>query len=75
MAANAQYLDSRASSILINLNLNIDAQAVASNYTTSKAKIEESQNSTRVKTYDNLRSTIKECYLTGCLKYGNNFIM
>ena len=77
MVANAQpqYLDSRASSILINLNLSINTQSIVSSYKNSKDKIEESQHANVGKTYGNLRSTLKGSYLTGCIKYGNNFIM
>ncbi len=68
-------MDSRTSSILINLDLNLDlSKLVMNNYETSKANIEDAQlNKTKV--YSSLRSTIKECYLTGSLKYGNNFVM
>ena len=67
--------DSRTSSILINLNLNISSGLVASNYSNSVRGIEEAKKGDKIKSYKNLRSTLKECYLTGSLKYGNNFIM
>ena len=68
-------VDSRTSSILINLNLNLNSSIVASQYSSSVSKIEESANCNNQKIYRSLRSTMKECYLTGSLKYGNNFIM
>lgn len=68
-------MDSRTSSILINLNLNLNSGLVASEYSTAIKGIEDSKKGNKVKSYKNLRSTLKECYLTGSLKYGNNFIM
>ena len=68
-------MDSRTSSILINLNLNLNSGVVASKYSTAVKGIEESKKGDKIKSYKNLRSTLKECYLTGSLKYGNNFIM
>ena len=68
-------MDSRTSSILINLDLNTDSSLVASKYLNSIAGIKESGKGDKIKSYKNLRSTLKECYLTGSLKYGNNFIM
>jgi len=68
-------MDSRTSSILINLDLNLNSGLVASNYSSTVKGIEESKKGNKVKSYKNLRSTLKECYLTGSLKYGNNFIM
>lgn len=69
-------MDSRTSSILINLDLNLDlSKLIANKYETSKAEIEESENEDNKKVYKTLRSTVKECYLTGSLKYGNNFVM
>ena len=71
----AAYTDSRTTSILINLDLNINSKLVANKYITSKSDIEQTQKGVNKKTYKNLRSTLRECYLTGSLKYGNNFIM
>jgi len=68
-------MDSRTSSILLNLNLNLNLAGVASNYANSKNAIRKTINDKKGKAYKNLTSTIKECYLTGSLKYGNNFIM
>jgi len=70
-------MDSRTSSILINLDLKkINSKDIANKYFTSAADIKKSQESANeVKSYKTLRSTIQECYLTGSLKYGNNFIM
>ena len=68
-------MDSRTSSILLNLDLDIDITNYSNKYIESKKEISDSENSERTKVYNNLRSTIKECYLTGSLKYGNNFIM
>lgn len=69
-------MDSRTSSILINLDLkNITKGLVANTYSTSKAAIEESQSNDNVKSYKSLRSTLRECYFVGSLKYGNNFVM
>lgn len=69
-------MDSRTSSILINLDLkNITKGLVANTYSASKAAIEESQTSDNVKSYKSLRSTLRECYFVGSLKYGNNFVM
>ena len=68
-------MDSRTSSILLNLNLDLNTDNYSNQYVESKKEVEESQDSEYVKVYSNLRSTIKECYLTGSLKYGNNFVM
>lgn len=69
-------MDSRTSSILINLDLkNITKGLVADKYSSAKAGIEESQSGGAVKSYNNLRSTLRECYFVGSLKYGNNFVM
>lgn len=69
-------MDSRTSSILINLDLkNVVSSIVSDKYSSSKNDIAESEKGYKVKSYGNLRSTLKECYLTGSLKYGNNFIM
>ncbi len=67
-------MDSRTSSILINLDLNINSGLVANQYYSSKAEIEEAAKGDKQKVYKNLRQTLRECYLTGSLKYGNNFI-
>ena len=67
-------MDSRTSSILINLDLNIDSKLIASKYSNAVAGIEESKKGDKIKTYSTLKSALKECYLTGSLKYGNNFI-
>ena len=71
----AHTADSRTSSILINLDLNINSKLIAGQYGSIIAGIEESAKGDKQKVYKNLRSTMKECYLTGSLKYGNNFIM
>lgn len=71
-------MDSRTTSILLNLDLNLDlTKGIANQYLSSKEKIEESidEKARKTKTYNSLKSTIKECYLTGSLKYGNNFVM
>ena len=68
-------MDSRTSSILLNLNLDLDTSNFSNQYVESKKEVEKSQKSEFVKEYSSLRSTIKECYLTGSLKYGNNFVM
>ncbi len=71
----AASVDSRTTSILINLDLNINSKMVANKYITSKENIEKTQQGVNKKTYKNIRSTLRECYLTGSLRYGNNFIM
>lgn len=68
-------MDSRTCSILLNLNLDIDANFVVNNYQDAKDKITQSANEDRKKAYKSLRSTVKESFLTGSLKYGHNFIM
>ena len=68
-------MDSRTSSILINLDLDFNSGIVASKYNNSITGIKEANESKKIKSYSTLNSTIKECYLTGSLKYGNNFIM
>lgn len=73
--ATIEKIDSMTGSILINLNLNINSKLVANQYSQSVAKIKESAKGDKIKSYKNLRSTVKESYLTGSLKYGNNFIM
>lgn len=70
-----QTQDSRLSSILLNLNLSTSSSAIANEYTTSTSKINESAKGDKIKSYKSLRQTMQECYLTGSLKYGNNFIM
>ena len=72
--ATKQGLDSRTSSILINLNLNLNMGFVANQYGDSAAKIEESAKGNSKKVYKNLRSALKESYLTGSLRYGNGFV-
>lgn len=68
-------MDSRTSSILLNLDLNINLSAISGNYSDSIEKINMTINTTEGKSYKTLTSTIKECYLTGSLKYGNNYVM
>ena len=68
-------MDSRTGSILLNLDLDLDTNNFAIKYIESKKEVEDSQETEYVKEYSNLRSTIKECYLTGSLKYGKNFVM
>ena len=68
-------MDSRISSILLNLDLDLNTNNYSNQYVESKKEIEESQEAEYVKEYTSLRSTIKECYLTGSLRYGNNFVM
>ena len=72
--ATKQGLDSRTSSILINLNLNLNMGFVANKYGDSAAKIEESFKGDTKKSYNSLRSALKESYLTGSLKYGKGFV-
>ncbi len=69
-------MDSRISSILLNLDLNVNAKFVENKYMTSIKNIEESIESSRnsKKVYKNLRQTLRECYLTGSLRYGQNFL-
>lgn len=69
-----QKLDSRASSILINLNLNLNSNSVAKQYGNAIEKIEESVKGDKKKVYKNLRSALKESYLTSSLRYGNGFV-
>ena len=68
-------MDSRTSSILINLDLNVNSGLIANQYSSSKAEINKASKDDEQKVYKNLRQTLKECYLTGSLKYGNNFVM
>lgn len=68
-------LDSRTSSILLNLNINVNASSVALKYISSKEDIEEASKGNKQKVYKSLRQTMNECYLTGSLKYGRNYIM
>jgi len=68
-------LDSRTSSILLNFNLNLNTSVISSKYKDTKAKINETQNDDKTKAYTSLRSALQESYFTGCLKYGNNFLM
>jgi len=72
--ATQQGLDSRTSSILINLNLNLNSGLIANKYGDSIEKINESSKGNAKKVYKNLRSALKESYLTGSLRYGNGFI-
>jgi len=68
-------MDSRVMSILLNLDLNLDTTQVANQYVNTKKSIQESEQGYKKKVYRSLTATMKECYLTGSLKYGNNFIM
>lgn len=68
-------MDSRTCSILLNLNLDVSSNLVADKYQASKEKIDESSKEDRKKSYKSLRSTVKESFLTGSLRYGHNFIM
>ena len=74
MSTKQQGLDSRTSSILINLNLNLNTGLIANQYGNSIAGIEESAKGDVIKSYKNLRSALKESYLTSSLRYGNGFI-
>ena len=68
-------MDSRTCSILFNLDSVTKPRNVASKYYEFVSKIHDSQASANAtKTYDSLKQTVKECYLTGSLKYGNNFV-
>lgn len=68
-------MDSRTCSILLNLDLDVSANLVANKYQTSSELINQSAKEDRKKSYKSLRSTVKESFLTGSLKYGHNFIM
>lgn len=69
-------MDSRTSSILINLDLKqLNTTFTANKYATAVSAINVAAKGDKKKVYSSLRSTVKECYLTGSLKYGNNFIM
>ncbi len=69
-------MDSRTSSILINLDLKkLNSQFTAKEYNTTINAINIAARGDKRKVYNSLKSTVKECYLTGSLKYGNNFIM
>ena len=73
--SNKQSFDSRTSSILINLNLNLNTSYVSNKYGDFVSKIEETQKEdNNIKVYNSLRSALKESYLTSSLKYGNGFI-
>lgn len=72
--ATKQGLDSRTSSILINLNLNLNTGLIANQYSNAVEKINESSKGNAKKVYRNLRSALKESYLTGSLRYGNSFV-
>ena len=67
-------MDSRTCSILINLDIDVNSKLVSNKYASSVSGI---KNATRpnIKSYSTLRSALQESYLTGSLKYGNNFIM
>ena len=73
MTTKAVNLDSRTSSILINLNLNLNTSFISTKYCESAEKIEESSKKEKnEKVYRSLRSALKESYLMGSLRYGNN---
>lgn len=72
--ATKQGLDSRTSSILINLNLNLNTGLIVNQYSNAVEKINESSKGNVKKVYRNLRSALKESYLTGSLRYGNSFV-
>ena len=68
-------MDSRTSTILLNLDLDLNTDKYFNTYVESKKEVQDAQDCNFVKEYTTLRSTVKEWYLTGSLKYGNNFIM
>ena len=74
MTAKNSGLDSRTSSILINLNLNLNKSFISNSYSSSIEGIEESIKGDDIKVYKSLRSALKESYLTSSLKYGKGFI-
>ena len=76
MATVDSAMDSRVSSILFNLDINYNTKFVENRYMTSIKKIKESIESDKnsKKVYRSLRQTLRECYLTGSLKYGRNFL-
>ena len=67
-------MDSRTSSILINLNLNLNTGLIANQYDKSVKKLRESEKGDKKKVYKNLRAALKESYLTSSLRYGTGFI-
>ena len=67
-------MDSRTSSILINLDLNLNTGFIANQYTSAAEGIRQSEKGTSKKVYKNLRSALKESYLTSSLRYANGFI-
>ncbi len=75
MAANTMILDSRVSSIMLNLNITSNTSMIINEYTTSANEINKITSQGAKKTYRSLRQTLKESYLTGAVAYGNNFIM
>ena len=72
--ATKQGLDSRTSSILINLDLNLNTGLIANQYGSAIEGIRQSEKGNSKKVYKNLRSALKESYLTSSLRYGNGFI-
>ncbi|MBR3605113.1 MAG: hypothetical protein IKL52_03690 [Candidatus Gastranaerophilales bacterium] len=74
MTAKNSGLDSRTSSILINLDLNLNKSFVQNRYSSSVEGIEESIKGEDVKVYNSLRSALKESYLTSSLRYGKGFV-
>ena len=75
MATNTMILDSRVSSIMLNLNIASNSSMIINQYATSANEINKIQAQGPKKTYRSLRQTLKESYLTGAVTYGNNFIM
>lgn len=67
-------MDSRTSSILLNLKLKTDTSKILNQYISSISGIRKAETEDNVKEYGSLSSVVKECYLTGSLKYGNNFV-
>ena len=67
-------MDSRTSSILINLDLNLNTGLIANQYTNAVEGIKQSEKGNSKKVYKNLRAALKESYLTSSLRYGNGFI-
>lgn len=75
MSTKQSGIDSRTGSILINLNLNLNTSFISNQYSDSVSKIEETERKDNSKkTYNSLRSALRESYLTGSLKYGNGFV-
>lgn len=72
MVIQEEKVDARISAILCQVNVKVNGSFVVNKYATAIKKINEKPYK---KVYTSLKSTLRESYLTGSLKYGKNFVL